>query len=206
MKATLLLLAVFSTTIFAHPAGKSPDDATPELTIIPLEKGPYGQPIIDTGIIGGDNVEVGLFDDLFRNLAGIMNRMQQQIDGLFGRNRNGTVIQNSDFPGLFVPNIDLSKGNTTSVTKKIDGHKVVINQTIYNGGDDDDGTFFNVRVVEVLPDSSEEKTDSIATTTTTATQQTINKENRDRESIENSAENEVGNSGATAVPEKLQAA
>lgn len=51
------------------------------------------------------------------------------------------------------------KGNTTSTTKVINGHKVTINETTYANEGDTAGTFFKIRVVDVHP-TSEEDTNS----------------------------------------------
>lgn len=48
------------------------------------------------------------------------------------------------------------KGNTTSTTKVINGHKVTINETTYANEGDNAGTFFKIRVVDVHPTSEED--------------------------------------------------
>lgn len=127
-------------------------------------------------------------------------------------NNTGEV---APFPGF--PDIDLGKGNTTSVTKVrhdnwmivdncgdnfqvIDGHKVVINETEYKHEGDLGGAFFKVRIIDVLPDSSELTTEKNAEEITT----------KDVESVENSYENEIPKNKEIEVgskaPEKLQVA
>lgn len=85
----------------------------------------------------------------------------------------------------------------------IDGHKVVINETEYKKEDDFGGAFFKVRIIDVRPDSSEVTTNGDAEVVTTPPAVP------DRESIENSIENEITKSkevGTKSAPEKLQAA
>ncbi|KAK9875643.1 hypothetical protein WA026_009442 [Henosepilachna vigintioctopunctata] len=145
----------------------------------------YGdQPIIDTGVVGGAG---GFFDspfDIFQSMESMMRRMREQLGGLlnhFGTSNNtfagGHDISAFGFPAI--PDLDLGKGNTTSVTKIINGQKVVINETKYGKETENGGAFFKVRVIEVKP----EKPDQEEATTASAT--------RDVESIENSQENEI---------------
>ncbi|RZC36535.1 uncharacterized protein BDFB_013910, partial [Asbolus verrucosus] len=105
-------------------------------------------------------------------------QMDYLLKGLPVGNR---TIENSEFPGF--PDIDLSKGNTTSITKVIDGHKVVINETEYKHEGDFGGSFFKVRIIDVQPDSSELTTEKNAEEITT--------NSKDTESVENSFENEI---------------
>lgn len=89
------------------------------------------------------------------------------------------------------------------ILQVIDGHKVVINETEYKKEDDFGGAFFKVRIIDVRPDSSE------LTTNTDAEVITTPPSIPDRESIENSIENEIIKNdevGTKGAPEKLQAA
>lgn len=83
----------------------------------------------------------------------------------------------------------------------IDGHKVVINETEYKHEGDDSGAFFKVRVIDILPNSSELTTEKEAEEIPVV---------KDAESIENSFENEIPKNSETEVgkklPEKLQSA
>lgn len=187
---TILVLAVLS--IAAGLPAPSPRDISDEVEIVPLEHNPYGdQPIVDTGVIGYGPFS-NPFSGLLENLEGMMTRMRQQMDTLLRRIptiRSNSTEQIPDFPiGVDLPafgDIDLGKGNTTSVTKVIDGHKVVINETEYKKEDDFGGAFFKVRIIDVRPDSSE------LTTNTDAEVITTPPSIPDRESIENSIENEI---------------
>nr|CAH7715620.1 unnamed protein product [Callosobruchus chinensis] len=101
-----------------------------------------------------------------------MKRMRQQMEALFknmpGFRSNATSSEeDDDFPSLAgrfpipaFPSIDLGKGNTTSVTKIINGHKVVINETEYSKDDDLGGAFFHVRVIDVRPDDEDKSGES----------------------------------------------
>ncbi|XP_018574240.1 uncharacterized protein LOC108913215 [Anoplophora glabripennis] len=187
---TVLVLAILS--IAAGLPATSPRDIKDEVEIVPLEHNPYGdQPIVDTGIIGYGPFS-NPFSGLLENLEGIMTRMRQQMDALLKRFpaiRGNSTEDIPDFPiGVGLPafgDIDLSKGNTTSVTKVIDGHKVVINETEYKKEDDFGGAFFKVRIIDVRPDSSELTTNGDTEVVTTPPSVP------DRESIENSIENEI---------------
>ncbi|KAL1509709.1 hypothetical protein ABEB36_004406 [Hypothenemus hampei] len=159
----------------------------------------YGdQPIVDTGVFSNwDNPfsripSGGLFD----SLEGIMEKMRQQISSILNRfpgfgGNNSTEdvlpfaegLPSSIFPSL--DGIDLSKGNTSSITKVIDGHTVVINETEYKNENDFGGTFFKVRIIDVKPDSSEVTTEKEAEAVTDSV------ESKDREEIANSMENEI---------------
>jgi len=96
----------------------------------------------------------------------------------------------------------LAKGNTTSITKVIDGHTVVINETEYKKEDDFGGTFFKVRIIDVKPDSSE------LTTETEAEAVPETARSKDREDVANSIENEISKSKEVGSldrsPEKLK--
>ncbi|XP_066257173.1 uncharacterized protein vir-1 [Euwallacea similis] len=152
----------------------------------------YGdKPIVDTGLFGGWENPFGddPFGSLSSNLEGILDRMRQQIASLlnlFPASNSTEAI--SPFPaGLETPlfpglaGIDLSKGNSSSVTKVIDGRTVVINETEYKNEDDFGGTFFKVRIIDVKPESSEATTEKEAESATA----------KDREEVANSMENEI---------------
>ncbi|EFA02354.1 uncharacterized protein vir-1 [Tribolium castaneum] len=173
MRVTGVVVALaFLAAVCALPAKKD------EVEYVPLEE-QGGGGIVDTGVIGG-GPWLRPFDGLFESLAGMMARMRQQMEYLLNRlpvgNHTGVA---APFPGF--PDIDLGKGNTTSVTKVIDGHKVVINETEYKHEGDLGGAFFKVRIIDVLPDSSELTTEKNAEEITT----------KDIESVESSFENEI---------------
>jgi hypothetical protein len=184
---------------FAHPA---PREGSEEIEFIPLED-QRGGPIVDTGVVGGPWFNP--FDGLFESLAGMMARMRQQMDYILKRFPPGNrTLEDSPFPGFpDIADLDLGKGNTTSVTKVIDGHKVVINETEFKKQGDFGGAFFKVRIIDVQPNSSEMTTEENA--------EPITNPPKDTESMENSFENEIPKNkeievGKTKVPEKLQVA
>lgn len=84
----------------------------------------------------------------------------------------------------------------------IDGHKVVINETEYKQQGEHGGAFFKVRIIDVLPDSSELTTEKNA--------ESITNPPKDPESVENSFENEIPKNTNIEVgkkaPEKLRVA
>ncbi|XP_049825358.1 uncharacterized protein LOC109598540 isoform X2 [Aethina tumida] len=136
-------------------------------------------------------------------ITGLMTRIRQQMDQLirnfpFPGSSNETDI--AGFPDFSIggpqfPPIDLGKGNTTSVTKIIDGHKVVINETEYQKQDDFGGSFFKVRIIDVQPDSNETSDEVPATAVT-----------KDREPLENnnSFENEIPKGTEAPTLQKLE--
>lgn len=53
-----------------------------------------------------------------------------------------------------VTNIKIPEGaNTTSTVKIIDGHVVTINETTYSSGDENGGTAFRIRIIDVKPEN-----------------------------------------------------
>lgn len=79
-----------------------------------------------------------------------VNRTRSYFSEMFDRFRQ--LISERD--GLFgsdLPSNGTDKGNTTSVTKIVDGHRYVINETVYSGGDGNNKHFYKVRVVNVVP-------------------------------------------------------
>lgn len=201
MGVKIAVISIFSIVACISALPARPSDAE-------LINPKYGdQPIVDTGVItsGGG----GFFDssfDIFRNMDSVMRRMREQMNSLlngFGTS-NGTLTDAGDFTGFglpAIPDLDLGKGNTTSVTKVIDGHKVVINETKYSNENANGGAFFKVRVIEVQPEKPDREPES--------TTRTIP---RDVEPLENSQENEIPKQSGTEVgkqnnaPEKLQQA
>ncbi|XP_060532438.1 icarapin-like [Cylas formicarius] len=187
------------------PASKKDD-----VEFVPPERSPFGdKPIVDTGAFDGwGGPFSNPFGGLFENIESVMTRMRQQIEDLLKRfplKRGNSTEEIPDFALEGLPvfprfgDIDLGKANKTSVTKVIDGHKVVINETAYENQDDLGGTFFKVRIIDVKPDSSEQTTEKEA--------ETIPDNNKDRESSENSFENEIPKSkevgNTNSFPEKL---
>ncbi|CAG9820295.1 unnamed protein product [Phaedon cochleariae] len=137
------------------------------------------QPIIDTGAFDGPSFS-NPFGGLFENLE----------------------VGGNSFPVPHLPgadNLDLGKGNTTSVTKVIDGHKVVINDTEYKKSDEFGESFFHFRVVDVQPDDTSTEKDAEGTASSTP---------RDTETVEDSLENEIpkGREIVRDGPEKLMTA
>ncbi|CAH1103688.1 unnamed protein product [Psylliodes chrysocephalus] len=155
-------------------------------------KQPYGdQPIVDTSAGFDEGSFSNPFGGLFENLENMMVRVRQQMNDLLNRFpgiRNGNSSGDlpdfpriGDFPRL---DIDLGKGNTTSVTKIIDGHKVVINQTEYHKDDELGSSFFKVRIIDVQPQVTATEKDAEEV-------KPISTVSKDRESVENTVENEI---------------
>lgn len=192
--AVLFLL----TTLLALCSGL-PANLKEDVEPVPPSKTYGDQPIVDTGIFGGgweNPFKSDAFGGLFDNLEGIMERMRQQISALISSfpslGNSSSTEDMSPFPSGFenpvfpiLPGIDLSKGNTSSITKVIDGHTVVINETEYKNEDDFGGTFFKVRIIDVKPDSE------VVTTEKEAEAVPENSTSKDREEIANSMENEI---------------
>lgn len=205
----------FLVVVSGLPAPGSKD----EVESVPAVRKYGDQPIVDTGYFSGwDNpFSSNPFGGLFDSLESVMARMRQQIAALLnhfplskGGNSTDELPSIPGFNGVDLPsfpsfgNIDLSKGNTSSVTKVIDGHTVVINETEYKNEDDFGGTFFKVRIIDVKPDSSELTTEKEAE----AVPENVTQNNKDREEIENSYENEIPRSKEVGnfdkSPEKLR--
>ncbi|CAH1184445.1 unnamed protein product [Phyllotreta striolata] len=118
----------------------------------------------------------------------LMARVRQQMNDMLSRfpmiGSGNASDEFPDLPGNFPPlNIDLGKGNTTSVTKIIDGHKVVINQTEYHNDDEHGSAFFKVSIIDVQPEETATEKDAEEVTPKETT--------KDRESLENTADNEI---------------
>ncbi|KAF5292528.1 hypothetical protein FQR65_LT01674 [Abscondita terminalis] len=200
VRSVVLLITIFFAATFAYPANEpaalppspaesstSKSDDRIEVDFVPLEEGRRpGAPFVPNGVIdidanpgtflGNPFYDTNPFPSLFESFNALMYRMRQQLGHLLGR----LPDRDANFPELHIPNvgnIDLGKGNTTSVTKVIDGHKVTINETEYKQEGDNGGSYFKVRVIDVHPDSAEG--------TDKPLESPINK---DRESMEDSNE------------------
>ncbi|XP_066154129.1 uncharacterized protein [Euwallacea fornicatus] len=185
-KSVIVLIGFMVAVCAGLPANVKEDVETVTTTSV------YGdKPIVDTGFFGGWENPFGdnPFGSLSSNLEGVLDRMRQQIASLLNLfPANNSTEDISLFPaGLENPvfsgiaGIDLSKGNSSSVTKVIDGRTVVINETEYKNEDDFGGTFFKVRIIDVKPGSSETTTEKEAESATV----------KDREEVANSMENEI---------------
>jgi hypothetical protein len=92
------------------------------------------------------------FDSMFTRMQEAMNRI---------RNEMATALS-SRFPQGLTPWGKVPEGaNTTSTTKIIGDHAVTINETTYTDGDENGGTVFRIRVVDVKP--LNETTDAVGT-------------------------------------------
>jgi len=146
------------------------------------------QPVVDTGYFPDSDFDLGsswtsTFDDLFTRMRNQFASIFNSLPGFSGNGTGLSSVGSFGFPSF--GNVDLSKGNTTSVTKVIDGHKVVINETTYNNNDDNGGTYFKVRIINVHPD--DESTDQPK-----PEESGVNyNQPKDRETLESSAENEI---------------
>lgn len=82
-----------------------------------------------------------------------MNRARDYFSDIFERMRQQMAwLLSHQIPNRSGIQLDVdNKGNKTSETKIIDGHKYTINETTYSDGDDNGGSFFKVRVVDIRP-------------------------------------------------------
>ena len=211
MKVLISVIFAFAvlTAVFAYPASKDDEPkSVKDVEIVPLEAqrpGDVAFPpggVIDinsnTGGFFGNPFGDNPFPYVFDNFNALINSMRQQFNQLLGR----LPHKPGSFPELHIPNvgdIDLGKGNTTSVTKIINGHKVTINETEYKQDGENGGSYFKVSVVDVHPNSGEVLPKDV-------------EPSKDRESVEDMdgnneilkvRDNEVGNS---ENPAKLKAA
>lgn len=84
------------------------------------------------------------FDSLFTRMQDAMNRIRAEMAAALS-SRLGQI-------GGLTPWGKLPEGaNTTSTTKVIGDHAVTINETTYTDGDENGGTVFRVRIVDVKP-------------------------------------------------------
>ncbi|XP_050506524.1 uncharacterized protein LOC126884580 isoform X2 [Diabrotica virgifera virgifera] len=186
--AVIALLGYLCCTTALPATSKQIDD---DIELFSPKETHVEQPVIDTDAGFGFDGFSNHFSGLFDNFESILTKIKQQMDQLMNsfpvfRTGNST----GDFPDF--PNfggdlpqipqfgdIDLSKGNTTSETKIIDGHKVVINNTQYHKDGENGSAFFQVRVIDVQPTETEDATAS------------ANAMPKDREDVENSIDNEI---------------
>ncbi|KAK5643176.1 hypothetical protein RI129_007021 [Pyrocoelia pectoralis] len=161
LKSVIFALAV-STAVFAYPANKDDEQTlkpVADVDFVPLEAQrpgvfpPDGVVDVDANGAGffGNPFNGSPFPSIFESFNDLMTRLRQQFDQILGR----LPANSGEFHIPHVGDFDLGKGNTTSVTKVINGHKVTINETEYKQDNDNGGTFFKVRVVDVHPDSAE---------------------------------------------------
>ncbi|CAH1989399.1 unnamed protein product [Acanthoscelides obtectus] len=171
-----------------------------EVEEIPATRRDYGEPVVDTGVVSFGGPYGNPFGGLFENIESVMKRMRQQMETLFrnvpGFRSNATSSEEDDgfptlsggFPIPAFPDLDLGKGNTTSVTKIINGHKVVINETEYSKDDDLGGAFFHVRVIDVRPEDEGKASGETSTTNTKDVEPLSGQDSRENEIPQNSRE------------------
>ncbi|CAG9836563.1 unnamed protein product [Diabrotica balteata] len=187
--AVIALLGYLCCTTALPATSKQIDD---DVELIPHKETHVEQPVITTDVgFGGLDGFSNPFGGILENIESIMTKIRQQVDQFMNRFPGiKTGNSSSDFPefpnfgGDLAPfpqftDIDLSKGNSTSETKIIDGHKVVINQTQYHKDGENGSAFFQVRVIDVKPTEAEDATGSTVAIP------------KDREVLENSIENEI---------------
>lgn len=144
-----------------------------------------------------------------------MNRARESFSDVFEKMRQHMAwLLSQQIPSRSGIPLDIAdKGNTTSITKVIDGHKYVVNETVYASGNDTVGSVFKVRVVDIRPASGEfpeigttlpgEKT--IPTAEETVPLGVPGKNIPNIEKIDNSFENDVNRPfQKVGSPEKLQ--
>ncbi|XP_017773767.1 PREDICTED: uncharacterized protein LOC108560641 [Nicrophorus vespilloides] len=196
----LVLLAICSFSA-AYPANIK--DVSEEVDIVPLEgRRPsahipayFDEDFDDVGVVdtGYFPSSYNPFSGFYSGLEAMMRSMREQLAFILNNLPARSNRTEDGLPGLGVfGNVDLSKGNTTSVTKVIDGHKVVINETQYENKDENGGSFYKVRIINVLPDSEETTNgDSEETTNGDSEIVPVTESHRDVEPIEDSLENEI---------------
>lgn len=82
------------------------------------------------------------FDITFPSLfADAFNRMRQNLMNYFWNM--------PDITDMKIP----EGANTTSTTKVINGHVITINETTYTSGDENGGTAFRIRIIDVKPEN-----------------------------------------------------
>ncbi|XP_011166768.1 icarapin-like [Solenopsis invicta] len=85
----------------------------------------------------------------FPNFADYWNLMQQRVREIAKMFSN--PLNPTDFK---IP----EGANRTSTTKIINGHVVTINETTYTSGDDENGTAFRIRIIDIKPQNSTDTT------------------------------------------------
>lgn len=69
-----------------------------------------------------------------------------------------------------ITNFNIPEGaNTTSTTKIINGHVVTVNETTYTSGDENGGTAFRIRIIDVKPQNENDITTKIGDDSTPKT-------------------------------------
>lgn len=92
-----------------------------------------------------DSFEDDDFEDMSLNFA-----MQNFLADTLNRIRSNLFNYFWNMPDL--TNIKIPEGaNTTSTVKIIDGHVVTINETTYEADDENGGTAFRIRIIDVKP-------------------------------------------------------
>lgn len=113
---------------------------------------PNFKDVVDTGYRNGLYVPyvynpMSIHYGLFGNFEDFWRRLRES----FFNNWWSSIPQPGD------ENWDQPEGNSTSEVKVIDGHKVVVNDTVYTKKDDSGNAIFRVRILNIHPvDSSEE--------------------------------------------------
>lgn len=97
----------------------------------------------DSGFWHPFRFETSPFDGLFTRMQEAMNRIRAEM---------ATALASRLGQGQLTPWGKVPEGaNTTSTTKIIGDHSVTINETTYSDGDENGGTVFRIRVVDVKP-------------------------------------------------------
>lgn len=206
--ALFLVLCFYATNSVASPITERNEDLDndQEIDFLPLEHN--RRDIIPGLAYDGDEpiVDTGLFPNpffstlgLYQNIEAMLASMRQRINQIIGNLPRGSTNETALFPGF---DVDLGKGNTTSVTKIIDGQKVVINETEYHTEGQNGESFFKVRIINVQPQESAESTENPIESTPLS-------KNRETEAVDESLDNEISKHrevGKDKTPQKLQAA
>ncbi|CAD7079388.1 unnamed protein product [Hermetia illucens] len=129
---------------------------------------------VDTRVNPFEGSEVGP-DGFFNNISDFMRRFRERVFGGWF----------NSIPTLNIGELDPSKGNSTSVVKVIDGHRVEINDTVYTKTDEDGNAIYKVRVVNVRPLEEGETYSTSTEGGRTNPPEDSTQETKDREPLDN---------------------
>ncbi|KAK2588782.1 hypothetical protein KPH14_001661 [Odynerus spinipes] len=194
--SALLVSAYFVACAHAFPAIDTSDESSEKKnvdTVLVLpgpERDLFGRPRIsgipDTSDFDVDDSDESwsffrpnypnmYFDYLSQYLQNLMKRLRDQMSDMASHLPSG--------PSFIRPWKIPEGANTTSTTKVIDGHVVTINETIYSDGNDNEGTFIRVRVIDVKPQNETTEAPSVDGETEPTLPTTIGNESDNKEEV-----------------------
>jgi len=184
---------------------KNPDA---EVVIVPLE-GPQDVFDLDDGVVDTGYPGPYFFNPFGNPFSGFMSGMDDMMKRL--HDQMSQVLHRLPADNGDWKEITEGKGNTTSTTKVINGHRVTVNETTYGDDGKDSGSFFKIRIVDVRPaseessDSSEEKVDNrheVEEVNTKEVEETTPRNNQENSSPELVEENNEIPRGKPEVDQK----